>query len=833
MALTVTSRPAKEIDGNTSTWNCTNLPIQYKLNSDLYPVNSVDPISFTASFTNNDGFLQVELVTPLTNVLEGEYVQMTNASIDEYNNIWRVKEVIDTQNFVLYVAYNSTLALGELQKHYINYFSEVKVFGGLPSWHVDYASNPIIEVGTLRVIPNVDNDIIASFSGIIKADITFNNQLSEGIELSSFTGFYIQWREGYDENVNGVIETVYTAWEIDEVAGCGNELVTNGDFATDLSGWTQTGVGDTFVWDTGVAKVNLDTDSKSQYLYQAVELVANVEYLIQSNITKSGGGLTYRILGSNDLSTFDTLISVNVSNTPNLSQSFIPTNDYQYIAVQFTNASVQFIEATVDNVSISPTVCEYLFWGNNSSLQFQNSRGGNMYDYIGRDVNSKFMTNFNIPTIFDNEYFDTSIILDGSTNKDLDIADIADMWLVASDIGQSDSTAVSSWIDRTGNVSVTTVATQEPIYKTSGINGLPSVEFNGTNQYFATDINLSQPMVVYTVFKADTKSQIWDSDEASRMAFFTTSTEGKLALFNGSTSLVDPDPYVLGINTVVKAVIDGANSCMFVDNVLVAEGDLGSVPMLNTNIGKFSTNYLDGQISEMIIVPLDIDPCKKWQIDNYIGSKYDLYDTTSFGYVQNEYDSNGALLRTELKDIDYTDTGVYRVEPTYNSDAAKIDIQLSSGETCILSEKKTFNINRECANQDIYITWLNTLGGWDYWKFTAEKDHNLNIESKDTIKRNVFANWDDAFINGDTQLDAINTVAHKELSVFSQYLNEDELNAISNIKYSPKVQVLVGDKLTTVIVDNDNILLFNDGDEETLYTIRFNIRFPDIQSQSQ
>jgi hypothetical protein len=42
MALTVTSRPSKTIEGKTSTWNALNLPIQYKFESDLFPVNSVD-----------------------------------------------------------------------------------------------------------------------------------------------------------------------------------------------------------------------------------------------------------------------------------------------------------------------------------------------------------------------------------------------------------------------------------------------------------------------------------------------------------------------------------------------------------------------------------------------------------------------------------------------------------------------------------------------------------------------------------------------------------------------------------------------------------------------
>ena len=833
MALTVTSRPSKTIDGNSSSWNCANLPIQYKLNSDLFPVNSSDPIINILSFANNEGYLQVNLAATSTTTLRGEYISISGCDVDSYNTTWRIKTVLTTSTFVLEAAYNASITTGDFQKYYINYFAEVKVYGGLPSWHADHLSNPIVEVGTLKVIPNVDNDIIASFSGIIKADINFSNQLSEGIELSSFTGFYIQWREGYDKNELGLIETYYSDWVIDEASNCGNNIVTNGDFDTDLSGWTQSGTGVPFSWSSGSASVVFNAYWFSQYLTQPATLYANVEYLVQSDLTINSGGCTYKIFGSNDLVTYDELTNDYVPSTPSLSVSVIPSKDYQYIAVHFTNAQYQSTIANVDNISITPVVCERLFWGSNSSLQFQNIRGGNMYDHIARDLDSKFMTNFDTPTIFSGEYFDTSIILDSSNGSDLDISSIADMWLVASDIGQGDGTSVTSWIDRTGNVTVSTLATQEPIYRTSGINGVPSVEFNGVNQFFETNINKSQPFILYVVFNSRTKGNILDTSNANRMALFLTSTEGKIALLSDGNSMVDPNVYTLDTDSVIKAVVDDGDSSLYVDNELVDSGDMGTIGLVDTDIGKLGAAYFNGQIAEMIVVPLDTDPCKKWQIDNYLGNKYGTYNTNAFGYVQNEYDSTGALLRTKLEDIVYTDTGVYRIKPTYESDVSKIDIQLASGDSCVLSELKEFNVNSECSNQEIYLTWLNVLGGWDYWKFTAEKDYNLNIESKDTIKRNIFADWDNTFSNGDTEIDVINSEAYKSIGVFSQYLNPNELETISAIKYSPKVQVLNGSKLTTVLVDKDNILLYNDGDEESLYTIRFNIQLPNIQSQSQ
>jgi hypothetical protein len=101
------------------------------------------------------------------------------------------------------------------------------------------------------------------------------------------------------------------------------------------------------------------------------------------------------------------------------------------------------------------------------------------------------------------------------------------------------------------------------------------------------------------------------------------------------------------------------------------------------------------------------------------------------------------------------------------------------------------------------------------------------------MKRNVFADWDNTFINGDTQNDVIGVTAFREMDVFSQYLTLDEVKAISMIKTSIKVLAIIEGVQTTVIVDSDSITVFNDGGDETLHTIRFKIQMPDIQIQSQ
>ena len=40
----------------------------------------------------------------------------------------------------------------------------------------------------------------------------------------------------------------------------------------------------------------------------------------------------------------------------------------------------------------------------------------------------------------------------------------------------------------------------------------------------------------------------------------------------------------------------------------------------------------------------------------------------------------------------------------------------------------------------IYISWLNPLGGFDYWLFTGYKDHLIEVTETGQTKNNLFPN---------------------------------------------------------------------------------------------
>lgn len=180
--------------------------------------------------------------------------------------------------------------------------------------------------------------------------------------------------------------------------------------------------------------------------------------------------------------------------------------------------------------------------------------------------------------------------------------------------------------------------------------------------------------------------------------------------------------------------------------------------------------------------------------------------------------------------------GVYRIPVSdyvlLNQNTKYITVQLFvDGQAT--SELKTIEVNQKCTNQDIYLSWLNTLGNWEYWQFTAPKEYGVDITGSAQVRRNIYNNWDDGFINGETQDDFIRVEAYDVMVVRSQYLTHQQLNAIRQIIYSIKVQQIRDDGTKiTVLIDKDSFTYRKD--RQKLYTVDFGFRYSnEIQIQTQ
>ncbi len=131
----------------------------------------------------------------------------------------------------------------------------------------------------------------------------------------------------------------------------------------------------------------------------------------------------------------------------------------------------------------------------------------------------------------------------------------------------------------------------------------------------------------------------------------------------------------------------------------------------------------------------------------------------------------------------------------------------------------------------IVLNWLNTLGGWEHWNFEAWKTYGFDISEVRTIERDIFQNWDTDFIAGLTESEHISLKSAEVITVRSQDLTLQQINAIAPIKYSIKVNDETDiTTIVTVLVDKGSFQYRTDADKR--HTIEFTVRYPRRQIQS-
>jgi hypothetical protein len=152
--------------------------------------------------------------------------------------------------------------------------------------------------------------------------------------------------------------------------------------------------------------------------------------------------------------------------------------------------------------------------------------------------------------------------------------------------GLSGGDTVGTWPDRSaaspgGDAS----SNGGPTYRSSGINGYTSVDFDGTDDQFTTPSDtLSQKFVVFMVVNIDDTSanRAVIGSQNSDMDFYYDDFNAGWAIFAGSGPLI-------GSNSTGRqlfvAVFDGADSVIREDGTQTASGDIGTNGLDSLSIG--------------------------------------------------------------------------------------------------------------------------------------------------------------------------------------------------------------------------------------------------------
>lgn len=127
-----------------------------------------------------------------------------------------------------------------------------------------------------------------------------------------------------------------------------------------------------------------------------------------------------------------------------------------------------------------------------------------------------------------------------------------------------------------------------------------------------------------------------------------------------------------------------------------------------------------------------------------------------------------------------------------------------------------------------YISWLNNLGGFEYWPFVGYKDHNLEITETGTTTKNIFPQWPKSYgVNADTIRKQTFRKSRKQKVIRSQVLTRDQANVIGEeIKSSPLVQLISSRRdRRTLIVDDASFTVTQDRNK--VHFLNFTVTYTD------
>jgi hypothetical protein len=187
-------------------WNAVHLPIVYKLQSTLWPTNSVDTSRTISSYANDNGYVKITASGVLkSDITELEFVKITY--VDGTSVVCQVISWYTTSIVTVNLQYAGGISFSTIQYYYNNYHARIRVYAGLSSGHYFGSQKPYTLITEQRVIPDSGGVVTLNINEFLKEQIEIlTNDLNKGTlqnNLDAFCQFYITYAEGYDYAVGG------------------------------------------------------------------------------------------------------------------------------------------------------------------------------------------------------------------------------------------------------------------------------------------------------------------------------------------------------------------------------------------------------------------------------------------------------------------------------------------------------------------------------------------------------------------------------------------------------------------------------------------------------
>ena len=815
MALTIEQRPEKTLEsGLVSKWNASATPLQYKFSSDLFPVNNVDtPLSIVSyGYSSSQRGTILSFNISQTSINQGDYITIegTNAIDGVYKVLSNPTVAQITIDLFTSEAGNSGTAI----KYYKGYKALVKVFAGSPEYHPynTDGSKPQTEIGTIEVNFDQNNEGVCNVRNFIKPDMSADFDYDNENSHEAWTSFAIEYAEIWDSKRTSIL------FNEDIIANCFPFTgFSNSDFNNGLTDWEQTTEVGKANWGSGTAgQVSAIANGQNftQTLYQEIDIREGNKYTVTIDYDLQSATIEDNIIifvsakyeGVTALATvsFDFTIPLGVGS---LTSDFYPSNKVEWVGVTIINnkqLNPNPFTVLVTNFQISSEAgnqCKYSSFSIFGAKQFQNSLGGNFGDYLANNqTTGKLLTNF----------------------ESLKYPFYINSLISASTFAQSEG----------GN----SVFLETFIYDSKGVE----------KEYVRQQIE-SKSDGVYTVNpEIETESCDWDNGTTQII-----SVPNNILLDGDGGTYDNEDPNTWNITPFINSpsnpnyvgdnifssqqtarIGNSASSMQSGETLLIAKFDTeinviqGETYTIDSDIsaanGSFATSmrgnseaffYVEGyDISDLTISTFECPapPASPIAVEGKISTTFTATtDTINIIFAQR----------------------VFNTIPTSTGGTWGLDNTTVKGPILYLSEKKTIKAGVCCGKTNQLLRWKNNLGGWDKWNFTRFRTFKENTKNKIEIQRDITQDWDNYFINGDTEFDYISQEVRQTITLRSELLTQDEQKNLNQIRSSIRVQAFINDRWVTVTVKGGNYTLYDEN--EKIREVSFDIELPRTLTQEQ
>lgn len=222
------------------------------------------------------------------------------------------------------------------------------------------------------------------------------------------------------------------------------------------------------------------------------------------------------------------------------------------------------------------------------------------------------------------------------------------------------------------------------------------------------------------------------------------------------------------------------------------------------------------------------------------GKHFDISFVNQIGALlrmRREVLKNGVIVNTFIDLINDYGVGIYRYvvdQSIYLEDEIYLTLEFYDYSNWVpISETKAITVNDNCSLNQVNLTWLNYLGGFDYWVFTSDSEYGIDIESTKTTKKNIFVDWPKSY---GKRADSINKenqrLSRKRITLRAENLTEDQISDLYRIKTSPLVQIIISkEDRRTVIPDTSSFTYLEQRNK--LFNLEITVSYTDNEpSQS-